>query len=118
MLEKMSQSSGNVIGYKITGKIMPEDYEQLVPEVEALVAKEGHIRLVIDMTQFQGEAMKAWGADWQFGREFHDKIDKLAVIGDKVWERLLMPLAKPFYAHAVKVFHSDEADAAWEWAQS
>ena len=37
MLEKFSQSSGNILGYKILGKITKEDYETLEEDIEGLV---------------------------------------------------------------------------------
>ena len=37
MLEKLDESSGHIVGYKTVGKITPEDYQQLEPEVQALV---------------------------------------------------------------------------------
>ena len=83
MLEKMAESAGNVIGYRVVGKITKDDYQSLIPEVEALVEQEETIRMLLDMEQFEGEEAKAWGSDLKFGREFHKKIEKLAIVGNK-----------------------------------
>ena len=40
MLEKFSQSSGNILGYKILGKITKKDYETLEEDIEGLVQQE------------------------------------------------------------------------------
>jgi hypothetical protein len=34
MREILKESSGNVLGFKAVGKIMPADYEELVPMVD------------------------------------------------------------------------------------
>jgi hypothetical protein len=115
MFEKMNESTGNVAGYRVVGKITKDDYKTLVPEVEALIEQEGNIRLLLDMEQFKGEEVKAWGADLNFGREFHKKIDRLAIVGDKRWEKWLTALADPFYAQEAKYFKTDDRDAAWSW---
>lgn len=115
MFEKMNESAGNVVGYRVVGKITKDDYESLVPEVEALVEQEGNIRLLLDMEQFEGEEVKAWGADMKFGQEFRKKIDKLAIVGDKRWEKWLAAVADPFYAREAEFFKIDDRNAAWSW---
>jgi len=94
MFEKLSESSGNVIGYKASGKLTAADYEKLVPEVEALVRQEGNIRILMDLEEFEGEEVKARASDLKFGHEFRKNIDKMAFVGDKRWEKLMAPLAK------------------------
>jgi len=56
------------------------------------------------------------GADLNFSRKYRHKIDKMVVIGDKVWENWLTTLVEPFY-HSVKAkfFYPDNKDAAWKW---
>ena len=115
MFEKMSESSGNVIGFKVVGTITKTDYDTLVPEVEALVGREGEFRLLLDMTEFKWEKVEAWGADWRFGREYRKKIEKAAFVGDKEWEKWLAKLAEPFYAMESKFFQSADIQAAWGW---
>lgn len=115
MFEKMSQSEGKVVGYKVVGTITKADYEIFVPEVEALVKQEGTINMLLDMTHFKWEKINAWGSDWKFGREYHQKIDKLALVGDKKWEEWITKLAEPFFAGQAKFFPPDDMDDAWKW---
>ncbi len=116
MFEKLSESSGPVVGYKVVGKVTVEDYQQLEPEIQALVDQyEGGVCLLIDLQDFAGEEVKAWLPDMKLGRRFHDKIDKMAIVGDKRWEKWLTALADPFYAKEAEFFHPDETDKAWAW---
>ena len=115
MLEKLSESSGSVVGYKVVGKVTPEDYQKLDPEVQALVEKYEEVCLLLDLQEFAGEEVKAWLPDLKFGHRFHDKIAKMAVVGDKRWEKWLTAVADPFYAKDAKYFHPEEADKAWAW---
>jgi hypothetical protein len=117
MIQKLDQSSGNVIGYKISGTVSKSDYQELVPEVESLVQQEGNIRLLLDLTEFKGEKVSAWGADFKFGRDYRKKIDKLAIVGDKKWEKWMAKLSEPFFAHESEFFHSDNNEDAWTWLQ-
>ena len=116
MIEKLSESSGNVIGYRTVGTITPADYDEIVPEIEELVRQEGSIRMLMDMKEFHGATVKAWWSDLKFGHEFHKNIDKMAIVGDKSWEKWLTSLIKPLsYAREARYFHTADIDAAWTW---
>jgi len=115
MLEKLRESSGSVVGYKVVGKVTVEDYQKLEPEVKAVVEQNEDVCLLLDLQEFAGEEVKAWLPDLKFGHHFHDKISKMAIIGDKAWEKWLTALADPFYAKDAKFFHPEETDKAWTW---
>jgi SpoIIAA-like len=115
MLEKFSESSGPVAGYRVVGKVTVEDYQQLDPEIQALVNQYEKVYLLLDLQELTGEEVKAWLPDLKFGHRFHDKIAKMAIVGDKRWEKWLTALADPFYAKEAKFFHPEEKDKAWAW---
>ena len=115
MIEKLEQSTGNVLGYKIAGTIGKEDYAVMVPEVEALIEQKGQINILLDMTEFKWEKVSAWGSDMKFGSKFHKKISKMAIVGDKKWQKWLTKIADPFFAMEASYFPSEESTAAWAW---
>ena len=115
MIEKMSESEGKVIGFKAIGTVTKADYNVLVPEVQALINEEGSISLLLDLTQFKWEDIEAWGADINFGRTYREKIDKIAIVGDKTWEEWIAILADPFYSQEARFFYSKDIYAAWKW---
>jgi hypothetical protein len=115
MLEKLSESSGSVVGYKAVGKITVDDYKQLNPAVQALVDQYDHVCLLLDLQEFAGEQVKAWLPDLKFGHRFHDRIARMAIVGDKRWEKWLAALADPFYARKAEYFPTEEREKAWAW---
>ena len=115
MLQKLDQSSGAVVGYKVLGKVTAEDYQELEPAIQLLVDKYDSVYLLLDLQEFAGEEVKAWLPDLKFGHRFHDKIEKMAIVGDKRWQKWLAALASPWYAHDTRFFHPDETDKAWAW---
>ena len=75
MIEKLSESSGPVVGYKVAGKVTPDDYQQLNPAIQTLVDQYADgVYLLLDLQEFAGEEVKAWLPDLKFGHRFHDKI--------------------------------------------
>ena len=117
MIEKMEQSSGNIIGYKMIGKIKKKDYPPMVTELEALVAEHGEINLLMDMTDFKWEKVSAWGSDAKFGKEFRKKVNKAAFVGDKKWHNMAAWLGQPFFANEIEYFDIEKSEAAWAWLQ-
>ena len=115
MIEQLEQSSDNTLGYKVSGTVVKDDYEVLTREVQALVERVGDINVLLDLTEFRWEKVSAWGADLKFGHDYHKKIAKMAIVGDKKWEKWLTKLVDPFYASQAKYFHTTEMDAAWDW---
>ena len=53
--------------------------------------------------------------DLKFGHQFNDKINKMAIAGDKRWQKWLTALADPFYAGDAKFFKVAEMSQAWAW---
>ena len=115
MIEKLNQSSENVIGFKLIGNITKADYDVMVPEVEALVQQGENARILLDMTEFNWEKVNAWGEDMKFGREFRKNLEKMAIVGDKKWEKWLTKMVSPFYAREAQYYHSDDIESAWVW---
>ena len=85
MIEQLEQSSDNTLGYKVSGTVVKDDYEVLTREVQALVERVGDINVLLDLTKFRWEKVSAWGADFKFGHDYHKKITRMAIVGDKKW---------------------------------
>ena len=113
MIEQMTQSEGSTLGFAVSGTVTKDDYAVLTPAVEAAIGQFGEVNLVLDLTGFRWEEVSAWGADLRFGHELRHKIARMAIVGNRRWEKHLAGLAAPFYAREAEYFE-DGADA-WTW---
>jgi hypothetical protein len=104
-----------VMSVEISGTIAKSDYDEFTPQVEALVKASGPIRILMDITGIKGEKMEAWRSDLNFGKEFQDNIEKMAMVGDKGWESLVTKGFGSKYAQQAKYFDADSISSAWEW---
>ena len=118
MFEIMKESEGNVIGVHMAGTVHKQDYAELVPKVEIIAKQCGDVRMLWDLGDYKSEAANAWISDLKFGREFHEKVTKLAIVGDKKWEEWITKLAAPLYAKEARYFHTADMKAAWEWVKA
>jgi hypothetical protein len=115
MITRLDQSDGKVLGFAASGDVTKDDYSVLVPAVERAISEYGSISLLIDLREFHWEKVDAWASDLDFGRELHDKIARMAIVGDHTWQKYLARLAQPFYAKEAKYF--EQADSAWAWVK-
>jgi hypothetical protein len=114
MIQELPQSHDNVLGFRVSGDVTKQDYDVLTPAVSAAAAG-GTVRLLLDMTDFRWEKVGAWASDLHFGHEFHQAIERMALVGDHTWEKHLASLAQPFYAREARFFSA--ADEAWAWVE-
>ena len=112
----MDRSSGNTLGYRMSGDVTKADYETLDPAVDAAVKEYGSVNLLLDLSDFHWEKASAWSSDIKFGQTYKDKIDKMAMVSHASWAKHLAKLAEPFYAKEIKYF--ENVDDAWDWLKS
>lgn len=115
MFRKMEESSGNIIGFLAIGNFDEADFDALSAEVQAVIDAYGSARLLIDLQQFVSEKLSAWTADLKFSQTYGAKIERLAVVGDMVWEEYFAQVATPFYAQEAEFFPTIQRSLAWAW---
>lgn len=116
MIEEMDSGPDRTLGFKLSGKLRDEDYETFVPRVDEAVAREGKVRMVAWFHDFEGWDAHALWDDIRFATTHCNKIDRLALVGEKKWEKWMAKVCKPFTRAEVKYFDVSELDAAWNWA--
>ena len=116
MIEVLDRSSGQVFGMRVSGKVMHQDYQQFVPELEKLIEAHGSIRCLIEMTDLHGIELRALWDEIKFDVQHARQIEHCAVVGDRAWEAWLTRLSRPIFFNAeIRFFDSSELETAWEW---
>jgi len=109
------EERGKILVIHITGKLAKADYHVFVPEFERLLAQHGKLRVLFDMTGFQGwDAGAAW-EDIKFDLKHFADIERLAMVGDKKWEHVIATLCKPFTTATIRYFDHANAAQARKW---
>ncbi len=115
MIELLPRTSAKVVGFKLSGKLHDEDYKTFVPLVDAAIAKEGKVRILAQFHDFQGWDMHALWDDIKFSTTHCTKIERIALVGDKDWEKWMAAVCKPFTMAKIRYFDVAEIDAAKMW---
>jgi hypothetical protein len=120
MIEVMSESQGNVVGVKMSGKITAREYEDvIIPRVEAVFQEHGKIRLMYLVDEsFQGAEAGAMWDDTKLGLKYRRDFEKLALVGGSKWMDWLTKLAAKFISGETKTFPAEQLQEAWDWLKS
>jgi hypothetical protein len=115
MIEQLPGSSGNVLGFKISGKLHDEDYKHFVPLIDAAVASHGKARLLAHFEDFHGWDLHALWDDIKFATTHCLSVERIAIVGDRKWEEYMAKVCKPFTFAKIQYFDASASAAAWDW---
>jgi hypothetical protein len=115
MIEQLPATSDKVLAFKLSGKLHDEDYKQFVPLIDGAVAASGKVRLLAQFHDFHGWDMHALWDDIKFSTTHCTKIERVALVGDKKWEKWMAAVCKPFTLAKVRYFDAADIDAAKAW---
>jgi hypothetical protein len=114
-IELYETDEGKVLEIKAVGKLTKEDYEEFVPKVEQLIQRFGKVRILFEMKDFHGWDAGALWQDIKFDIKHFKDIERLALVGDRKWEKGMSIFCKPFTTAKVKYFDVNEVDKAKNW---
>ncbi len=115
MIEILSGLPAHTVGFKMSGKLHDEDYKKFVPLVDAEIAKDGKVNVLGQFHDFHGWDAKALWDDIKFSTTHCTKINRIALVGEKSWEKWMAMVCKPFTMAKIRYFDASEIEAAKKW---
>jgi hypothetical protein len=97
------------------GKLHDEDYKQFVPLLDAEIAREGKVNVLAQFHDFHGWDAKALWDDIKFSTTHCTKFKKIALVGDKKWEKWMAAVCKPFTMAKIRYFEANQIESAKQW---
>jgi hypothetical protein len=107
--------NGRVVEIQVSDKLTHEDYEKFVPEFERLIRKHGKIRILFEMNDFHGWEFAALWDDVKFDAKHFSHIERLALVGDKAWEKGMSAVCRPFTTAQIRYFDHTALYEARTW---
>ena len=122
MIERLRESSGGVLGFKVTGKLTDEDIKGFEPQIEFLLRERKHkpIGILADLSQMRGAELKARWDEMRFLQKHTDHIARMAVVGADRWEEAMALLTAGAAVLQAETRYFDESEIlrAWEWVRT
>lgn len=115
MFELLEGSEGKVVGLHASGRLTDSDYRIFMPKIEERIDAYGKIKLLVDLEDFVGWDMHAAWDDFTFGMTHWHHFEKMALVGDKSWEKITALAADRLMRGEVRFFDLKDRAAAWAW---
>ena len=118
MIQKLKESLGKAIGFKLSDEVTENEYKDFIAEIDTIIADQGKIKLLIVVDYPQDFDLKASWDNLVFWIKHIKDIERLAIVGQKEWEKWLELLEKPFIHAEVKYYKKSNTKDAWNWIKS
>jgi hypothetical protein len=115
MIEQLTGLPAHTVGFKLSGKLHDEDYKKFVPLVDAELAREGKVNVLAQFHDFQGWDPHALWDDIKFSTTHCARIKRIALVGDRAWEKWMATVCRPFTLATIRYFDVAELGAARAW---
>ena len=115
MIEELTSHHDGVLGFKLSGTLQDADYQTFVPRVDEAIANEGKVRILAQFHDFNGWDAHALWDDIQFATTHCTKINRIALVGEKDWQKWMAQICKPFTMAQLQYFDVHDIEAAWAW---
>ena len=114
-LELLQDPPHHLVEVKVTGKLADPDYQAFVPQVDDFIRQNGKIRILFDMHDFHGWTLFGALEDMRFGIHHSKDIERIAVVGEKGWQKWSTPVARMFSKADIRYFDRGHAADAHDW---
>jgi hypothetical protein len=119
MIRRLEESSGNVLGWEVTGKVIDEEEEvrTLSEEFKAAVAEHGKVRVLVRMRRIPRMGLGAWVEDFKLTPYAKD-VERYAIVSDTNLFEWTSKIAEAFIGGEVSRFENSRYEEAWRWVRS
>lgn len=115
MFQMLPESEGRIVGVHAIGKLTDADYKAFLPELEKRITVYRHINLLVDLEDFEGWDLHAAWDDFTFGMTHWHHFEKIALVGDKGWEKMAASISSVLMGGEVRYFDLGQREQAWVW---
>jgi hypothetical protein len=113
---QMQVITDNAIRVTPLGKLQAEDFRRIAPEIDALIAQYGKVRLLIDASGFGGwENLAGFEYHAGFVKSHMQKVERIAVITTHDWQQWLVGAVRVFVHPEIKAYDKRQESQAMAW---
>ncbi len=114
-LDIHEDAQGRVLVVRLTGKLEKADYERFTPWLDQRVEAHGTVRVLVEMHAFHGWTAGALWEDTKVAFKHFNDIERLALVGEKKWQKGMATFCKPFTKAEVRFFELADVVEARTW---
>ncbi len=115
MIKVLDLTQGNIIAFRMEGKIEAKDYEIIDPLLEKTKKENEEIKLFMDIGKIEGLEGAAITEDFKTYFKHIGSVSRIAVVTDYDSQKVLLKLSDIFTNTEIKFFPQKEKDIAIAW---
>lgn len=118
MYEILKESSGNLIGVRLIGKVSKEERVEIVNKLKSLGEEHGKIRLLIELHEYEAFGSETFAAYMEFLLPVVSKVEKFAFLGDSKLQEIAVEIDSFFakmFGIKEEYFDYNKLEDAWKW---
>jgi hypothetical protein len=105
-----------VVIARLTGKLEPSAYDGIEAELANVMSETEHVKLLLDLRDFDGwTGLSALGNHLSLVREHRRVPERIAIVGDKAWQRMAEKIMSAFVNAKAHYFEGDDYEGALAW---
>jgi hypothetical protein len=117
MHDTLESPDQNICGIKLSNTLTEDDLDGLASHVREPLEKYTTVRFLFQVDGVDGwEPEEGW-EDLAFDLRHVQNVDKVAVLGDDVWDPLAEKIRFLFPESSVESFDEDDEEEAWNWVR-
>jgi hypothetical protein len=117
VIQNNGENNGKILELEVSGKLVASDFQNLESVFQRLTKQNGKIRVLLRMRDFHGWEPVAFWDEVKFDLKHFGDIERLAMVGDKRWERFLSVFGRPFTGAEIRYFDLSALPEARAWIE-
>ena len=107
---------GDIVTARLLGKLDPGAYDGINEEIDNIMSRAEHVRLLLDLREFDGwSGLAALGDHLSLVREHYRVPERIAIVGDKAWQILAVKIMARFVNAKARFFDCGDYAGAVAW---
>lgn len=115
MLSYIEHDNAQAVEIRIEGKVSTEEFDRIAASLEAFIARHGQIRVLEQISDFEGMDGAALWHDLKFSLRHLKDFSRMAVVCDPNIRNLWSSFAGPFLTCEIEHFDPDQIAEARDW---
>ncbi|MGD8959365.1 MAG: STAS/SEC14 domain-containing protein [Desulfobacteraceae bacterium] len=116
MIGELKELGPNIIGFRIEGSVSDAETERISSAIQKLAGRAGKVRLLLAAQHYPSfNSAEDLYFDLRVAVPLADRIERLAVVGDRVWKDTWISLFGLFSGIQAAYFDRSEMNQAWQW---
>ncbi len=112
---KIKERQDQHVTLEASGTIQREDYDEIIPQLEKVIADHGKVRALIEFNEFSGWSPSALVHELQFDLKHRNDVERCAVLGETKTQEWMAKMASPLFSGEVRFFPKSEIQQAKAW---